>query len=416
LTPRRASNACAVAALVNCALLAGTWWFGTYVRRPGFDWDESFWTRFVLVQFNLGSENVAATWYASMLLLVVAVLAILCFTFDRLDPAIGAPRPTSWGWLVVAVAFSALSVDEMVFVDERLGIARGVDPLTAAGPGAPQWVAVALAGLAAFLLLFACLHLRRVPWALPLMTIGLARFVSLPLYETLQGTAQAASDREIAAVLQGSAALFGTVCFLGATTAYLTARGSDAGDQRPSALVSMRAIVALMSGAVALLTLALLLLQLLPARGPETRSTGSAQDWPAAAAAVLVALACAHIHAEPRPTPKGGRTVYALVAVYSVAVSAWVGAAIHAYGHWKELYPLEVAVLAVIAGSALVLGVRLARRIDSNTGKAAAVGWAVATAAAFMGPQPWTPYLVFIANAVVLVSLPLHLDRRMRRD
>jgi len=145
-------------------------------------------------------------------------------------------------------------------------------------------------------------------------------------------------------------------------------------------------------------------------------STGSAQDWPAAAAAVLVALACAHIHAEPRPTPKGGRTVYALLAVYSIAVSGYLGAAIHAYGHWKELYPLEVVVLAAVAGSGIVLGIRLARRIDSNRGKAAAVVWAIASAAAFMGPKAWTPYFVFVANAVLLVSLPLHLDRRMRRD
>src|SRR6185503_9201057 len=202
------------------------------------------------------------------------------------------------------------------------------------------------------------------------------------------------ADRDLAEVLQASAELFGTVCFLGAATAYLTGRGSTVRDQQPVAVVSMSAVVAFMAGAAALLTLALFCLQLLPARGPETRSTGSAQDWPAAAAAVLVALACAHIHAEPRPTPKGGRTVYVLLAVYS----------------------LEVVMLAAVAGSAIVLGVRLARRIDSNRGKAAAVVWAVASAAAFMGPKAWTPYFVFVANAVLLMSLPLHLDRRMRRD
>jgi hypothetical protein len=304
----------------------------------------------------------------------------------------------------------------MVFVHQRFGVARGMDSLAAAGAGSPPWVAGGFAALAGFLLLFGCVHLRHVPWALPFITIGLVRFVSMPAYESLKAAVPTPGERDLAAVLQASAELFGSVCFLGATTAYLTARASAARDDRRVAVVSMEAVVGFMAGAAVLLTVALFCLQLLPPRGPEMRSTGSAQDWPAAAAAVLVALACAHIHAEPRPTPKGGRTVYVLMAVYSIAVSGYLGAAIHAYGHWKELYPLEVAMLAAVAGSAIVLGIRLARRIDSNPGKAAAVVWAVASAAAFMGPKAWTPYFVFVANAVLLVSLPLHLDRRMRRD
>jgi hypothetical protein len=121
------------------------------------------------------------------------------------------------------------------------------------------------------------------------------------------------------------------------------------------------------------------------------------------------------IHAEPRRTRLGGRTVYVLTACYSLAVSAYVGSAIHAYEHWAP-YPVEVAVNALFAISPLVLGVRLARRIESNAGKWAAVAWAFCAALAFMGPRPWMPYLLFVSYASLILSLPVHLDRRARID
>ena len=66
LTPQRASLACFVLMLVNCVLIAGTWAVVALTRDPAFDWRESPWTRYLLLQLDLAASNVAASWYASI--------------------------------------------------------------------------------------------------------------------------------------------------------------------------------------------------------------------------------------------------------------------------------------------------------------------------------------------------------------
>jgi hypothetical protein len=220
----------------------------------------------------------------------------------------------------------------------------------------------------------------------------------------------------LAVATQEGLELFGALGFLAATCVYLTSHDFPAASgNRAHFTLSMRMATVAVACVLVGAALAAASVRMLPAESAATGALGAAVNWPAAVGALLVALACLQIHAEPRRIPLGGRSVYALTAVYSLAVSAYAGASLYAYA-WGSPYWLGVAAHAVLVLAALVLGVRLARRIDAGWGKAAAVAWAAGTALAFIPLRRWMPHVVFLSSGVLLLSLPIHLDRRTRID
>ncbi len=96
----RASTVLIGCAAIHAFLLAGTWLFSRYYRDPSVDW-----VRYGLVQLNLASENVLASWYGSILLLAIACVACACFLADRARAAERRPQP--WAPLLFTAGFSS---------------------------------------------------------------------------------------------------------------------------------------------------------------------------------------------------------------------------------------------------------------------------------------------------------------------
>lgn len=103
-------------------------------RGPAMQTFANYW----LVQLHLGTENVLAAWYSSMLLLAVALAAYLAFAVERKQKP---PRPGRWSaaWLLLAAAFTALSLDEIGSFHERLGLLPWTNPPSPGLRWAGQW-------------------------------------------------------------------------------------------------------------------------------------------------------------------------------------------------------------------------------------------------------------------------------------
>ncbi len=179
--------------------------------------------QFGLAQLNLGAENVLAAWYSSMLLLLVAGAAVVCWFADRSREDRASRRRLSVGWLVLAVVFAGLSLDEMGAIHERIGTSRAADG------SAPGWVvvlAIPIALVASYMLVFAWTRLRREPLVAMLLVAGVALFLSVPFQEEVEVailTATAAGTAErpvVGTLLEEGSEIFGSLCFLGAMLLY----------------------------------------------------------------------------------------------------------------------------------------------------------------------------------------------------
>ena len=297
---------------------------------------------YILVQAHLGTENVVAAWYSSMLLLLVALFALLAFVVDRRRgrDALG------YGWLAFAAAFAVLSFDEIGSLHERLGVLAFPD-----GPrDRAAWVhllALPIVLVAAFMIAFAWSRLRAVPRALALVTTGVVLFLLNPALEVVEmalihgpgarpGT-WARHAHDILLVLEeGGLELFGTLAFLAAVVTYVRPRGGDSIEWVVPTTARVRTIRAV----VVISCLGTIASPAIVTRLPAA-DTGLPQNWFPAAAWLLVSLASA----------RRSR----LASAASAAISAAFGASLYGYSAaLSSMQPWHVPLAGVLtAGVAL---------------------------------------------------------------
>lgn len=275
-----------------------------------------------LVQFHLGVENVVAAWYSSMLLLLVAAACGVAFALDRRQKVAGTGRAShlvDYGWIVVSLAFTGLSLDEIGSFHERIGMMTSLNrasllPHQAAPVGWVVLLAVPIAAFAMFMLAFGWLRLRRVPWALALLAVGVGLYLCDPLLEVFEGLVK---DRGGALLLlervleEGVAELGGTCCILFGVLVYCShIAGARAPEFHPPAA---RLVFGMTVGMTLLIPVAhAVVLRLPPA------DTGIPENWfPSATLFVLwlVLAACGRLRA-------GG---------LALATSACLGAGLYGY-------------------------------------------------------------------------------------
>ena len=308
----------------------------------------------LLIQLHLGTENVVAAWYSSMLLLAVAVASAIAWRLERVR---SDRARLAMGWLGLAAVFTVLSLDEIGSLHERLGmmVALNRASLIPASTTPVGWVllfAIPIGIVAAFMLAFAWLHVRRVPAAFALIALGVALFVSNPLLEILEGRmldAGSARGLILERILEeGVAELGGTSCFLLGVITYLVRTGGAGLRQMPWPSPRTTAIVGV------LVTLAVPLAHAFGVRLPAGDS-GTPEHWfPAAAFALL----CFGLVVE-----SGGR---ATAPVWIAAgLSAYFGAGIFANAGWYRAIGYRGALVDTIATAvATLLAVRLTRRVS----------------------------------------------------
>jgi hypothetical protein len=277
-------------AAANLFFTAGTALFIHYwARREYYGPSGRLFIDRILVQVHLATENVVAAWYSSMLLLSVAAASGLAFAVDRRAAGRTTDRALSWGWLIVALAFATLSLDELGSFHERIGMIRH------GGAAATGWVyvlVVPIAMVGLFMLAFSWARLRRVPAAAALFAAGTALFLSDPVFELaemslLRGGADGLVVHNVLLVIEeGFVELGGALCFLTGVLIYV--RGI-AGDGPHVFHVRSRRTSTLTGAVTVLMIVAIPLARWIVDRLPPA-DTGIPEDWFPAAMLFLLSL------------------------------------------------------------------------------------------------------------------------------
>jgi hypothetical protein len=383
-----------VLAGINILFLIGMRLFLTYFRNLG-DWNSAPPIKNLYTQVNLATENVVASWYSSMLLLLAALMAALCFGADRA----GGRKKLAGGWLIVSAVFLLLSFDEMGSLHERIGMLKILNP---SGGGALGWVAVLaipIAGVTIYLAAFGWMRMRAVPHALILFGISLALLAANPVMELIEmrhlredsESSIRAHDRWILA--EEGAELFGFLLFSLAMALYISSVNRASAGLRlviPGPVVRLIGIVLSLGAVVTLFAAGLVNVYM--AEG----DTGQPANWPPSVLAglnaiVLVLLSC---------TRAGGcRALLMSAAVLCGLVSAYHGACMK---FWLAASLPELNLTLTAAAVVLALPFLARARWRIRLG----LGGALVTFAPGLWANPYHgSYLDVLSQGLLLVTM-----------
>ncbi|HLV25442.1 MAG TPA: hypothetical protein VKZ41_03965 [Gemmatimonadales bacterium] len=355
-------------------MLFGTWVFSAlYAAMPG-SWNDAPPLLHVLVHFNLGAENVIAAWFSSMLLLLVAGASMTAFAVDATSRH--SRTLLHAGWVVLAVLFLGLSLDELGSLHERAStITRGPDEVVVG------WYALMalLWSVLLFMAAFGLLHVRRVRAAPILMVAGVLCFASIPFQEKIEIFAY----RAVGAgwqrphgwlLLEEGTELAGSLFFLASALTYATAmlaKRSEAGGVLVLRLPLVRSLLA----ACILLALGgagMIASRQLFGSTPVANGHGMPVNWfPAALAFAAAAFALCAERARGLPAARS-------VVVMQLVASAFAGA--NLYG-WQFIAApslfLRVVLTAALTVGVGMAGMQLFRRVQGVPNRLGIVAWAV---------------------------------------
>jgi len=170
---------------LNALFLAGTAWvFGVFIQL--YEQGGIFRNDMVALsanQLSLADENNLATWYSSMLLLSVALVAVLCYAVDNRQSE-KKGRLISKGWLVMAAFFAFLSFDELGSLHENAGKLKALDVMKN-----QSWESVLIVPgiiIIVYMAIFAWVSLRHHRSTVLLMALGVILFVTVPVQEHIE--------------------------------------------------------------------------------------------------------------------------------------------------------------------------------------------------------------------------------------
>ena len=395
---------------------------------------------YVLHKLSSSDENVVASWYSGTLLLLSSAMAGLCALVDTRRFRTSPERLYAGGWLVIAVVFAVLSLDEVGSFHERIGTvssfaemllvpfqgetglaerARRVISLTPLGGHVA--LAVPIGVVAFFLLAFAWVRLRRHPAAFLLMILGTALFMSVPFYERvehrlLRVAALAdwtAFDRLI--WLEEGTEMFGMLAFVGAMVMYL----AGASEKVRCTGRSLERVVAWRASlgrtlAVQVAILCVMGVGFLAVEVVQpyllTDDEGIPENWFPMALAGIAALTCLFLWDGRRGA---GRRVYLGSAALNVMLSAYYGVNVHGYLYQPSVERLGSWIHAGLGAAALILSLGLARQARERWSRVGGVTWAAVLCCAFAAGPDHTVALGFTAFAVLIPSLLVHFEQSL---
>lgn len=361
LTPGAAARSVAVLGVLSAGVLLGTRAFWDFFRGLAGPWDAAPPVKDVLFHLNLGAENVIASWYASMLLLLVAVTSVVCFVVDRTQGGNRREQVLSYGWVAIAGIFALLSLDEMGSVHERMAMMSRLNPFGDVPLGWTFMLAPFIVAVAAFMVGFGWVHVRRVPRAFVLMTVGVAAFLSVPVQEYIEVDVMRAAggegwERPVGLLpLEEGAELLGALAVLAAALSYAAVKGVAVVRTNRRWMVAgfmgVALLIGLAGGAVSI------------AIGGLAGDDGNPSNWPPAALALIVALLClalsrtGQMHVPSRPTLLGLGTV-------SLLTSAYVGGGVYYFAGW---HPGGGRMAVAVAAASIAVIVSLTRFRSTST-------------------------------------------------
>jgi hypothetical protein len=423
VSPKRVAIAITAIALLNLCMLGGAWLFIIYYRSVSNDWSAGSAVKYLLVQFNLATENVVATWYASMLLLLVSGMAILCFLADRTRHHSGHRDHWSLGWLLVSLVFAGLSLDELGSVHERVGMVAALNPFGDYAPGWVDLLALPIGLVALFLLVFGWVRVRRSQWAFALMIVGITLFLSIPIQERIEMSLwHSAPAREqwqrpiLHLVLEEGAELFGSLCFFSATAVYLLSGVQQSASATKSLQPNLhftlerKTILAGVVVIIGLLALGMIGVEFLMEYIPEG-DKGIPQNWFPSALAGLAAILCLQIWNTARRYGRINGIVYLAAALFSMLLSLYYGANIQGWlsTAGKSAFSVRHFLKGSLSVVAVLLGIALALKVQPWWSRVGTVAWGLLSSLAMSMGRSYAGWLDLVAFAILLPSLVMHL-------
>lgn len=415
LTTRQLTLLLGSLVLLNLFMLAGTWTAARYFTEHGWGGSPSL-LKNVLFQLDLALENVAATWYSSMLLLTTAAMAGVCFLADRQEGAGRRQLFFSYGWLVFCGVFALLSFDEMGSIHEYFGkdaYNEQADDFTRYAGLVVLYSGIAL--VAGFMVAFGLVHLRRVPWSFVLVGAGVLLFLSNPFQEHFEwGFYQQGATRPVLLLLlEEGSELFGTLCFLAATVAYaahLTRTrpgGADLPALSVTATVSRKPFQAGLLAMLGAMAVLLVGLQLVVGKADDPQA-GIPQNWLPSSIAFAVALLSLYLFASLPRSAVRGVPFFGLLAGVALALSAYYGSNLYTTKGVVMGTALSALLLLMLVG---VSGGLLVTTKDART-RLGLAAWTVFTGLALTAGRKYSAELAFTGFACLLASLLAHVLRQ----
>ena len=370
-------------------------------------------TQFLLMELNLALENVVAAWYSSMLLFLVAIMAVICYWADRQHISNSKSLILNYGWLMIAGAFFMLSFDEMGSFHETIG-ALAIFKKRGTDNQAGWYLFYTLGGLVVvFMIMFFQLEFRKHKKALILTIIGILLYLSNPFQERYEhytwDLAGHHTDWHRPAYLlliEEGSELLAAFCFLYAFTIYAISKTTinNTGTSEKSLQLdfSIPKKNFFISSFLLLISLGLLMFIIYAnAWHNKADDIGKPQNWFPSIAAFFTFLICSYQAFNPGSENKKDTGIYLMTAAVSLFTSAYFGADIYNYLNGIFTWgPYLLLAFIIIAATVLLIksGTILAR--------IASLAWIVFIILSIFNKGYFDrPLFGFIASSCLVIAL-----------
>ena len=406
ITPRRFRIIVTSIVLLNIFFLIGTAIHHVYGEEignvPGF----------LLLQLDLAFENVLSAWYSSMLLFLVAMVCMLCFTIDSKRFEKKADSYINFGWIILSLVFATLSLDELGSFHETIGDTGLFEIFGKKEGWEVFYILIMIVG--GFMILFSWVRLKRVPLATVFMILGALLLLSNPLQEnfeieTMQRSANPSQWRRpvIFLLLEEGSEIFATLCFLISVMLYYQFATKkmalrDASFNNAKFInTSKTSLLKQCIFFIVMMAVVMTLIDIYVQREPNI-DVGIPGNWFPSIMSFISFCASFYLF----KNGKNNKRLFLVVSLFSIALSAYCGSDLYEHS-FNELISVEKIFNTMMAIFALIISYFFSRNQKSNLGKTCTFVFVFCIAAAFLLPGYVRPELIFTGFSFYLLSLSL---------
>ena len=410
---------------VNVLMIAGTGLAHYYYFEIiSGNWEEASKTKYILMQFTLGTENTLATWYSSMLFLLVGTMSFFCYHVQKKLSLKEKHHFLNYGWVIFSIIFILLSFDEMASMHERLGSLHSLNPF---GNDPPGWVfllGLPIAAVAILMITFCWIHIKRVPVSAGFAFAAVLLFVSIPFQEYIEVFHwQAAPDPDtwerprLLLILEESAEIFGATFMLISALIYAGQAIEQPNQPTLSPVIdsgfrlNIKATIPIIVTVICSLALPMVIIDqssLLAAEG----DIGVVRNWFPAAAAFLVSLLSFYIFFKRQGEPYYNRYNYLFFGIFSLLISAYFGSNLYVYFWYPENARLKLIFVGFIALITAVLAMRQLKTGENIYERTGVILWSILSVAAVSMHNMMASFTAYFAFSALFISLLIRVIKR----
>jgi hypothetical protein len=392
--------------LLNILMLFGTWLHHSKLLSS-----KIFSINALLVQFNFARENVAASWYSSMLLLVVGLMAAICFIADQQRFTQPKDRILNYGWIIVSMIFILLSFDEMGSFHEMIGETTLFKNAGNNKRGGWYMFYTLIGLVAVFMTSFFFMKFKSNKKAFLLTVLAVLLFVSNPFQEKYEISSwRNAADPALwrrpgfFLLLEEGSEIFASFCFLYSFTVYsigATSNNSLQPGQGLNLILRLKNnFIFYLFGLIGLLGLLMLLVRL-NAWNIQGDDNGIPQNWFPSIMSFLAFLSGMYLYFSNKKEAVSVKKGYLYLAFIGLVSSVFFGSNI--YGYWEGVMskvPYLFLLLTIITGGYAII------KLPGTPFKIALCGWISFIALLVFSKDLYLPAVYgYIAASFLFISL-----------